>query len=67
MNRGIEVACRRGVSGFARDNPLLRTWDRQRELRILVDGPGLCSVVARHDCEDLDTNERLKRPREHWK
>ena len=56
-------ACRRGVSGFARDNPLLRTWGRQRGLSILVDDPGLCSVVARHDAEDLDTTERLNRLR----
>jgi len=56
-------ACRRGVSGFACDNPLLRTWGRQRGLRILVDDPGLCSVVARHDAEDLDTTERHNRLR----
>jgi len=29
----------------------------------MVDDPGLCSVVARHDAEDLDTTERLHRLR----
>ena len=39
------------------------TWGRQRRLRILVDDSGLCSVVTRHDAENLDTTERLNRLR----
>ena len=43
-----------GSWSFARDNPLLYTWDL-RALRILVDDHRLCGGVARHCSENLET------------